>query len=71
MRPKLRQQCSICVKQRWWPAVLVWPLIYDVGQLLEKVACLLASQAGAQIAQLCPRVLQVRVFELRMQGTIF
>ena len=52
--------------------MLVWPLIYDVGQqLLEKVACLLASQAGAQIAQLCPRVLQVRVFELRMQGTIF
>ncbi len=49
-----------------------WALIYDVGQpILEKVACLLANQAGAQIAQLCPRVLQVRVLELRMQGTIF
>jgi hypothetical protein len=62
MRRKLRQQCSICVDQRWWPAVMEWALIYDVGQpILEKVACLLANQAGAQIAQLCPRVLQVCV----------
>ncbi len=52
--------------------MLEWPLIYDVGQpVLEEVACLLANQAGAQIAQLCPRVLQVCALELRMQGTIF
>jgi len=39
--------------------------------VLEEVACLLANQAGAQIAQLCQRVLQVCVLELRMRGSIF
>jgi len=39
--------------------------------VLEEVACLLANQAGAQIAQLCQRVLQVCVSERRMRGSIF